>query len=234
MSMEIVVQKTIVGAIRSRRDLQILQADLLTQVTMGLAEEMHKTVEQLVKQERKALKDNPDLKVLRVPQVRKAQLALRVKADIHMGMEDMAGVPEDHLVTNTAGTETTMTVTVEKATKEARPITATMVSEAMTDMLIQAGAVATNPAVDTAVMLDMEATLEISTEATDIRTAIKGMMASLGILPEDMMTEETKDTMEDTKETDTTPAETTAVVDSQGVTVIVATGAASNNSPWKV
>lgn len=233
MSMEIVVQKTIVGAIRSRRDLQILQADLLTQVTMGLAEEMHKTVEQLVKQERKALKDNPDLKVLRVPQVRKAQLALRVKADIHMGMEDMMGVPADHMVTNTAGTETTMTVTVEKATKEARPITATMVSEAMTDMLIQAGAVATNPVVDTAIMLDMEATLEISTEATDIRTAVKGMMVSLGILPEDMMTEETKEEMEDTGTKDT-PAETTAVVDSQGVTVIVATGAASNNSPWKV
>lgn len=229
--MEIVVQKTIVGAIRHRRDLQTLQAELLTQMTQGLSEKMRDLVEQLVKQERKALKDNPDLKVLRVPQVRKAQLVLRVKADIHMGVTDMVGVPEDHLVTNTAATDNTMTVTVEKATAKATPITAVMVAEAMTDMLIQTGAVATNPVVDTAIMLDMEATLEVSTEATDIRTAIRDMLVTLDILPADMMTEETK---EDTTEKET-PAETTAVVDSQGVTVIVATGTVrANNSPWKL
>lgn len=214
--METSVQKTLVGAVRTLDQLQDLQSDLLLAITQGLSTEMHRLVEQAVKRERKALQDQPDRRVLKVPQVQKAQLVLKVQADLHIPAKDMEDMGEDIMVTNTAAVGTTMTVTVEKATEKARPITAAMVTEAIVDMMVATARMPMNPRVDTTVMLDMEVTLTVVSKETDIRTAIKEMLVTMDILPAEVMTREEK-IMEET-------------VDK----VIMATGKANINSPWKL
>lgn len=233
--METSVQKTLVGAVRTLDQLQDLQSDLLLEITQGLSTEMHRLVEQAVKRERKALQAQPDRRVLKVPQVQKAQLVLKVQVDLHIPAKDMEGM-EDHTVTNTAAVGTTMTVTVEKATEKARPITAALVTEAIVDMMVATARMPMNPRVDTTVMLDMEVTLTVVSKETDIRTAIKEMLVAMDILPAEVM--EVKAAQEVAEAA--MGAEGKAMLDSleevattEEDTVIMATGAATN-SPWKL
>lgn len=223
----ITVLTTQIGTIQTVDNLLDLQTELIGRTTQGLNKEMRDLTVKMVRTgatEESALKGLLDLLDLRVLKV---HLELRVTADMAVTEEDTDRLREDRDITDTATkAASTVGIKVDTVAKirdtgvaNTPPIRATQVTLTMADMMqaTTGGVMAMiTPGQDMMVMMDMKVVMTVGTRAE---------------------IEETKETKEITETTETTdtPTETTAVVDSQGVTVIVATGTGrSNNSPWKI
>lgn len=216
------IQKTLVQAITTRDQMEDLQAEVIARVVRGIQDQLRAETVRRVKTEIRdvtALLARMEHLDQLVPRVLKAHLVLKVQADLATPVREvitaitgtavkgiMAASTTAITATGTVMVEDMATDPEDKARINLRGITMGMVD--MAADLMTGVPILASMEVPTTVMMDMTAELTLDTKEKEVKE-VTG------------------------PETETAP--TTMVVDTKGITtVIMATGKANINSPWKL